>query len=157
MNWEAIGAIGEIFGAIAVFATLVYLALQIRQSTSIAIASSEISIRENFGPINAALYSDPELCEILIKAEDSDAEFSRIEDLRLMTMFTQLVNIWISTETAYKSGLASKPSYETIFDNARFLISAYPATKSVFERIFTSYPAMNETELFKFMRGLLEE
>ena len=30
MNWEAIGAIGEILGATAVFASLIYLAIQIR-------------------------------------------------------------------------------------------------------------------------------
>ena len=30
MNWEAIGAIGEILGAMAVFASLIYLAIQIR-------------------------------------------------------------------------------------------------------------------------------
>ncbi|NKC00281.1 MAG: hypothetical protein GKR90_17595 [Pseudomonadales bacterium] len=28
MNWEAIGAVGEILGAIAVLATLVYLAIR---------------------------------------------------------------------------------------------------------------------------------
>jgi hypothetical protein len=33
MNWEAIGAIGEIVGAIGVIATLLYLAAQIRQNT----------------------------------------------------------------------------------------------------------------------------
>lgn len=32
MNWDAIGAIGEIVGAIAVFVTLIYLAVQIRDS-----------------------------------------------------------------------------------------------------------------------------
>jgi hypothetical protein len=32
MNWEAIGAIGEIAGAIAVFASLIYLGKQIRRS-----------------------------------------------------------------------------------------------------------------------------
>ena len=34
MNWDAIGAIGEIIGALAVFLTLVYLATQIRQNTT---------------------------------------------------------------------------------------------------------------------------
>ena len=34
MNWEAIGATGEVVGAVAVFATLVYLAIQIRQNTA---------------------------------------------------------------------------------------------------------------------------
>ena len=33
MNWDAIGAIGEIIGAIAVLVTLIYLSVQIRQSS----------------------------------------------------------------------------------------------------------------------------
>jgi hypothetical protein len=33
MNWDAIGAVGEIVGALAVFLTLVYLAGQINQNT----------------------------------------------------------------------------------------------------------------------------
>lgn len=33
MNWEAIGAIGEIIGALAVFITLIYLSIQIKQNT----------------------------------------------------------------------------------------------------------------------------
>ena len=34
MNWEAIGALGEIIGATAVFGTLLYLAIQIKQVRS---------------------------------------------------------------------------------------------------------------------------
>ena len=34
MNWEAVGAVGEVGGAIAVVATLGYLAVQIRQNTA---------------------------------------------------------------------------------------------------------------------------
>ena len=34
MNWDAIGAIGEIVGAIAVVATLAYLAIQTRHSAA---------------------------------------------------------------------------------------------------------------------------
>ena len=33
MNWEAIGAIGEVLGAVGVVVTLAYLAFQIRQNT----------------------------------------------------------------------------------------------------------------------------
>jgi hypothetical protein len=36
VNWEAIGAVGEIVGAIAVVATLFYLASQIRQNTRVS-------------------------------------------------------------------------------------------------------------------------
>jgi hypothetical protein len=33
MSWDAIGAVGEVLGAIGVFASLGYLAIQIRQSS----------------------------------------------------------------------------------------------------------------------------
>ena len=33
MNWEAVGATGEVVGAVAVLITLVYFAAQIRQNT----------------------------------------------------------------------------------------------------------------------------
>ena len=33
MNWNAIGAIGEVVGATGVIATLIYLSVQIRQNT----------------------------------------------------------------------------------------------------------------------------
>jgi hypothetical protein len=35
MNWDAIGAIGEIVGALAVLATLIYLAIQVRQNSEL--------------------------------------------------------------------------------------------------------------------------
>lgn len=33
MNWEAVGAFGEIIGALAVLITLIYLSVQIRESS----------------------------------------------------------------------------------------------------------------------------
>ena len=33
MNWDALGAIGELIGAVAVIATLVYVAAQVRENT----------------------------------------------------------------------------------------------------------------------------
>jgi hypothetical protein len=48
MNWEAIGAIGEVVGAAGVIASLVYLAVQIRQNTrSIRRASGRQSGEKN--------------------------------------------------------------------------------------------------------------
>ena len=42
MNWEALGAIGELVGALGVIATLAYLAVQIRQNTR-AVRSSTLN------------------------------------------------------------------------------------------------------------------
>ena len=47
MNWEALGAIGEIVGAVAVVLTLGYLALQIRQNTPSVRASTVQAISDS--------------------------------------------------------------------------------------------------------------
>ena len=58
MNWEAIGAISQMIGALAVVVSLVYLALQIRQNTkqleqnervsrAASVSASATSYREN--------------------------------------------------------------------------------------------------------------
>ena len=43
MDWEAIGAVGEILGAIAVVATLAYLAIQIRHAKETAADVNRLS------------------------------------------------------------------------------------------------------------------
>ena len=49
MNWDAIGAIGEVVSAVGVIGTLVYLAIQIRANTkeSRLTATGEISREYN--------------------------------------------------------------------------------------------------------------
>ena len=42
MNWDAIGAVGEIVGATAVVSTLIILIFQIRQSTKATLESNQL-------------------------------------------------------------------------------------------------------------------
>lgn len=52
MNWDAIGAVGEIAGAAVVIATLVFLSRQIRQSNHIAQGQA---MREIVGQFNESM------------------------------------------------------------------------------------------------------
>ena len=44
MNWEAIGAVGEVVGAVGVIATLIYLAAQIRQNSAVVRSATRQAI-----------------------------------------------------------------------------------------------------------------
>lgn len=46
MNWEAIGAAAELLGAMAVLATLVYLALQVRHSRDLLEENKKIALSQ---------------------------------------------------------------------------------------------------------------
>ena len=61
MNWEAIGAVGEVFGAVAVFLTLLYLARQIRANTRSSETASRQNVANEFRDwVRTFLSSDPE-------------------------------------------------------------------------------------------------
>ncbi len=82
MNWEAIGAIGEILGAIAVLATLVYLAAQIRQNSRFVQAATYHSTSRARNEFNFAVATTPELSALLIRAGDKSTTLDAEEQQR---------------------------------------------------------------------------
>ena len=64
MNWEAIGAVGEVLGAIGVIVTLAYLAVQIRRNTTAMRAESSRSSAQATGAASIAIAQDGELARI---------------------------------------------------------------------------------------------
>lgn len=55
MNWEAVGAIGEILGAVAVVASLVFLAAQVRSNTRAMRARAGFDATTAFADMNEGL------------------------------------------------------------------------------------------------------
>ena len=86
MSWEAIGAVGEIVGAAAVVVSLLYLAFQIRnqnaESRAAAIHDFNVGFREA-----STIFTDGELAEIYVKANDDFDSLSDAERIRLLGAF----------------------------------------------------------------------
>jgi hypothetical protein len=70
MNWEAIGAVGEILGALAVLITLVYLARQVRHGRRdqqlAAFRANRDERREYFESLRDSPYIQPIICKIRV-------------------------------------------------------------------------------------------
>ena len=82
MNWEALGAIGEIVGAVAVIATLGYLAVQIRQNTRALKASTHQSLSDSTIRFQAVSPDNAEVARIRVAGN---------KDLSLTTIGVQVV------------------------------------------------------------------
>lgn len=77
MNWEAIGAVSESLGTLAVLVTLIYLAIQIRQNTSQQKREELVSIQHGQNAVVAQL-QDPRVFGAYVRtAED---RYPSIED-----------------------------------------------------------------------------
>jgi len=78
MNWDAIGAIGEIVGAIAVVATLFYLARQVQQSTRMSRAEMTKDLYLASRSAILDLTSNDKLAEIWAEIREfDDADVAR--------------------------------------------------------------------------------
>jgi hypothetical protein len=64
INWDALGAIGEIVGAAAVVLTLAYLAMQIRQNTRTVKAASHHAITDSMNHISISIAQNPDVARI---------------------------------------------------------------------------------------------
>ena len=99
MNWEMIGAIGEIVGAAAVVASLVYLARQVALSNRLAQAEAWRTPISDLNSLNASFGMDPQFREafyaVLEGAEPRDlsADGAQLMDVYLISvcnMYEQL-------------------------------------------------------------------
>ncbi len=124
MNWQAIGAVGEILGAVGVIATLGYLAAQIRQNTR---SSREAASRASFDTvtrINLLLVENPEVADLAIRGRSGLGDFDGAEALRFtyLMMSTFLMyqdmyfharrseiepHLWHTTEAGFEPVLRS--------------------------------------------------
>jgi len=85
MNWDAIGAIGQLVGAIAVVITLGYLALQIRHAKE---ATADVSRLDRGAGIRDLLsrMAEDGLRDAWIKAEGTENAYARIADALGLTL-----------------------------------------------------------------------
>lgn len=79
MNWEAIAAISEGIGAIAVVITLAYLALQIRQNTAAMRSTATQGAHDQAAEFYRTLAEDPELPLIIARGCQSPDDLSKAE------------------------------------------------------------------------------
>jgi hypothetical protein len=89
MNWDAVGAIGEIVGAAAVVATLGYLALQIRQNTRELRSSSFRDVFNSYSNVRLATIENSDVSELITKAFERPEEISAAQRYRLDQLYTE--------------------------------------------------------------------
>lgn len=109
MNWDAVGAIGEIVGALAVVISLAYLASQIRAQNQEARAASVHQVIEGYRSSIAALH-EPEMADIWVLAMDDFDSLTASQRLRFHVYLTIALR---SFEDAYFQWLEGRLESET--------------------------------------------
>ena len=93
MNWEAIGAIGEIVGALAVVITLIFLSVQLRQNTKSTRIATRTSIAEAYSGIIGTVQS-PDFADCILKGLSDFDSLTDNEQVRFISFIRRQLHIF---------------------------------------------------------------
>ena len=133
MNWEAVGAIGEVVGAVGVIITLAYLAFQIRQNTNgLRLTARQTLTHQNTDFTKMLL--EPDIADLYAKTVPTNIESMQnpldlsVEEL---TKFARLSYIGLTNLEnqyhAWKTGLLSEDEWAA---PAALIANVYAASEA---------------------------
>lgn len=126
MDWDAVGAIGEIVGATAVVVSLLYLAIQIRtqnrESRLAAMNQTVAAQREGLKWL-----SEPQVTEDFLTVIEDFSEATPAQKFRFTML---LMNIWKVNEAAYLQFLSDRLE-EEFFQSFSIQLADFMTNESV--------------------------
>ena len=151
MTIQDLGSLGELIAAIATVATLIYLALQIRQNTRATQTSSFHAIYDSMNHVNIAVIQNDELTRVwLAGAEDRGA----LNPVELHKFDFMLLSYFHVFETLHYQGRVGTGDRELVHAEERSLrsILAMPGARDW----WSANPYAFGPEFRSYIEGLLD-
>ncbi len=98
LNWDAIGALGEVAGAVGVIVTLIYLAIQVRQNTSVTRASTAQHMTNNWVLVNL------EMTRSQVTTKNIDFSMPPDELQIVLSFWRSMFHQWSNCQYQYRHG-----------------------------------------------------
>ena len=143
MNWDALGAIGELVGALAVVVTLIYLAVQIRQSTNQSAANMASTVLNEYNRLQEIVISDQQISETLLRMK-TDQELSPLQETQLEAYCNRLGTHWFQIQLGYERGLVDEAIYKTMCQDVERIVRDYPGLRTRMLKIASYYDVTEE-------------
>ncbi len=122
MNWEAIGAISEAVGAVAIVATLVYLAIQIRQNTAIVKGSAYQEWVSANLELNMAAIEQTQ-SHVLVLGNTDSTNLSHESFVSFAMWNIGLMQMAQATDYLYRKGSLDRDLWETEINRAAGILA----------------------------------
>ena len=109
MNWDAIGAIAELLGAIGVIASLIYLATQIRQGREQMRAATAQQFQSQAASTTQAVTRDAELARLVRRGFADVDQLDEDELFRFTHYIYGILSEYDNAYYQYRVGLLAGP------------------------------------------------
>jgi hypothetical protein len=139
MNWDAIGAVAEAAGAIAVIATILFLARETRKNAQAIDATSSRDAAHQISEWHREVAGNPELKRILLKSTSTEAiGFTAEEWFEFRLLAISLFHIFQSHFVHQTLNVGSVELSKINIHYAQSVISSWPAWRRFWEEEVSS-------------------
>ena len=114
MNWDAIGAIAELVGAVGVVASLLYVATQVRHGTRASAAEAKLETARLLHTFIDSLIDKPELNDLFLRGIADLDSLSRDEYLRFSNLSLKAFWFFSAGHFQFRTGTLSENDFHEI-------------------------------------------
>jgi hypothetical protein len=130
MNWDAIGAIGEMLGAMAVVVSVLYLAFQVRGQVREAQLAAIHEVSEGFREGIAATFMDPYLSGVFARGKDDFEVLTPTERIQFIAFVQRNYRVWEDAFYQFEAGRLDEPHWHSMERQYSALLS-WPGVRYV--------------------------
>ncbi|MDX1507704.1 MAG: hypothetical protein R3358_05455 [Woeseiaceae bacterium] len=153
-NWREIV---EIVGVVSIVASVLLLAMEVRQANQIAGSELELNLQQGFMQMNHERASNPAFAQLFAKtARPTDHLITATEREQMRGLAWHYVNICVAAQSAFDNDLLSDSQFKAYADGLQWTIDNHPGLHPHFVAIYESFPTIQEMRVFAPLRELVE-
>ena len=120
MSWEAVAALGQVLGSLAVVASLIYLAIQVRQNNRTSTVSAKLVSTQLLSEFINDFIKNPELMDLWLRGRQSYAELSDRDRLRFANMCLKAFWFFSTAEFQLRMGTLQEDDWAEFYAVIRY-------------------------------------
>ncbi len=148
MSLQDFGVLAEIIASVAVVISLIYLALQIKQSTAQSTAAASSGVLNEFNRMQEVMLANPLIPELFGKLEDNDG-LNRTEEALLEAIARRYLVHWMEIQISHDRDLVDEVVYVSFCEDVERIIRRYPRLHSEFRKILKDYSVGGTVDIMR--------
>ena len=132
---------------LGVIVGIVFLAVEINQSNSIAEYSAENTRRALFAELNSNFLTSPKLAALGVKLQETSPVLSEQESVQAGFLVRRFFNAWANSEEAYRRGLLSEFSWQGTLIDIDATFAEFPGLALAYNRVAQFRPSADASGL----------
>lgn len=114
MSWDAIAALAELLGALAVVVSVLYLAHQVRTQVREARLAAIHEISEGFREAIGATFMDPQLADVFVRGKDDPQALSEADRVQFIAFMQRNYRMWEDAFYQHRAGRVDDEHWRSI-------------------------------------------